>query len=158
MIHTTKARYEFRNECSLPSCSRECILCYFCPPRFKWVCSSSAESEMLQFWESSEVSSYLAQTIGLFWSTELVYVVVSGWIYEERFTGFFFLLELLIWRGERHPRNEMDVLVPSGHCWPMTLLGGRHQGGPAHRGVQRSPGTGKGNLIKFRQSEKSTVK
>lgn len=33
---------------------------------------------------SSEVSSYLAQTVGLFWSTELVYIVVSGWIYAER--------------------------------------------------------------------------
>lgn len=31
---------------------------------------------------------------------------------------------LLIWRGGRHPRKEMDVLVPSSHCWPMTLLWG----------------------------------
>lgn len=88
MIHTTKAQYEFGSECSSPSCSRECILCYFCPPGFKWVCSSSAESKMLRSWEPSEVSSYLAQATGLSWSTELVHVVVGGWVYAERFTGF----------------------------------------------------------------------
>lgn len=44
----------------------------------------SQRAEVLQFRMSSEVSSYLAQTVGLFWSTELVYIVLSGWIYAER--------------------------------------------------------------------------
>lgn len=33
-------------------------------------------------------SSHLAQNIGLFWSMNPVYIVVSEWIYEERVTGF----------------------------------------------------------------------
>lgn len=48
---------------------------------FKEVCGSLRRAR------SSEFSSFLAQTVGLFWSTELVYVVVSEWIYSEDVTG-----------------------------------------------------------------------